>query len=73
MRQRIVRDGWNRFLVPAAVIVNRFKQGQNPRPDSYATSIRLRLRLLTKFIVQTTRGQDSLGPLLISQAEIAQP
>jgi 4,5-epoxidase len=35
-----------------------------------ATNIRLRRRLLTKFIVQTTRGQDSLGPLLISQAEI---
>jgi 4,5-epoxidase len=35
-----------------------------------ATNIRLRQRLLTKFIVQTTRGPDSLGPLLISQAEI---
>jgi 4,5-epoxidase len=37
---------------------------------AYATNIRLRGRLLTKFIVKTTRGPDSLGPLLISQAEI---
>jgi 4,5-epoxidase len=37
---------------------------------AYATNIRLRQRLLTKFIVQTKRGQDALGPLLISQAEI---
>jgi 4,5-epoxidase len=35
-----------------------------------AINIRLRGRLLTKFSVQTTRGQDSLGPLVISQAEI---
>lgn len=37
---------------------------------AYATNIRRRGRLLTKFIVKTTRGRDSLGPLLISQAEI---
>jgi 4,5-epoxidase len=37
---------------------------------AYATNIRLRQRLLTKFIVQSERGQDALGPLLISQAEI---
>jgi 4,5-epoxidase len=35
-----------------------------------ATNIRLRRRLLTKFIVQTARGQDALEPLLISQAEV---
>jgi 4,5-epoxidase len=35
-----------------------------------ATNIRVRQRLLTRFIVQTTRGTDSLGPLVISQAEI---
>jgi 4,5-epoxidase len=38
--------------------------------QAYATNVRLRRRLLTKFIVQTERGQDALGPLLISQAEI---
>jgi 4,5-epoxidase len=37
---------------------------------AYATNIRLRGRLLTKFIVQTQRGAEALGPLLISQAEI---
>jgi 4,5-epoxidase len=37
---------------------------------AYATNVRLRQRLLTKFVVQTERGQDALGPLLISQAEI---
>jgi 4,5-epoxidase len=35
-----------------------------------ATNIRVRQRLLTKFIVQTEHGRDALGPLLISQAEI---
>jgi 4,5-epoxidase len=38
--------------------------------QAYATNIRLRGWLLTKFIVRTERGQDALGPLLISQAEI---
>jgi 4,5-epoxidase len=38
--------------------------------QAYATNVRLRRRLLTKFQVQTERGQDALGPLLISQAEI---
>jgi 4,5-epoxidase len=37
---------------------------------AYATNIRLRQRLLTKFVVQTERGPEALGPLLISQAEI---
>jgi 4,5-epoxidase len=37
---------------------------------AYATNIRSGQRLLTKFVVQTERGQDALGPLLISQAEI---
>src|SRR5215472_9083290 len=37
---------------------------------AYATNIRLRQRLLTKFVVETERGLDALGPLLISQAEI---
>jgi 4,5-epoxidase len=37
---------------------------------AYATNIRSGQRLLTKFVVQTKRGQDALGPLLISQAEI---
>lgn len=37
---------------------------------AYATNIRLRQRLLTKFVVQTERSHDALGPLLISQAEI---
>jgi 4,5-epoxidase len=37
---------------------------------AYATNIRLRQRLLTKLVVQTERGQDALGPVLISQAEI---
>jgi 4,5-epoxidase len=35
-----------------------------------ATNIRVRGRLLTRFVVRTTHGQDALGPLLISQAEI---
>jgi 4,5-epoxidase len=35
-----------------------------------ATNIRLRGQLLTKFVVRTVRGQGSLGPLIISQAEI---
>jgi len=38
--------------------------------QAYATNIRLRRKLLTKFVVQTERDQDALGPLLISQAEI---
>src|SRR5215472_9505466 len=37
---------------------------------AYATNIRARGRLLTKFIVRTKRGAEALGPLLISQAEI---
>jgi 4,5-epoxidase len=37
---------------------------------AYATNIRLRQRLLTRFIVQTTGGGEALGQLLISQAEI---
>jgi 4,5-epoxidase len=37
---------------------------------AYATNIRVRGRLLTKFVVQTERGQEALGPLLISQSEI---
>jgi 4,5-epoxidase len=35
-----------------------------------ATNIRMRQRLLTRFVVRTTRGEDALGPLLVSQAEI---
>jgi 4,5-epoxidase len=35
-----------------------------------ATNVRLRQRLLTKFVVHTERGEDALGSLLISQAEI---
>jgi 4,5-epoxidase len=38
--------------------------------QAYATNVRLRRRLLTKFIVRTERSQDASGPLLISQAEI---
>jgi 4,5-epoxidase len=37
---------------------------------AYATNIRSGRRLLTKFVVQTERGQDVLGPLPISQAEV---